>query len=90
MNEKSKKELLSQPRIMPVYAIRDTVADEYAQPFCAPNDAVAIRNFRNSIERQQVEPSEFSLARLAVFNFGTGELVTEPRPQIIEVYDTKE
>lgn len=85
-----KEKLLSQPRIMPLYSIRDTVAEEYAPLFSAPNDAVAIRNFRNSIERQQVEPTEFTLSRFGVMNFGTGEIVLEPRPIIINIYDTKE
>lgn len=66
---------------MKLYSVYDETAKEFAQPFVAVNDDVAIRNFRYSCSRL----SEFIVADLVLwligeFNEVDGSLVKGSKP----------
>lgn len=57
---------------MNLYVIHDRVAQESGPVFEAKNDAVAVRNMRNTLlENQAAKPLEFALLRVGTINHET-------------------
>jgi len=69
-----------------IYSVYDTKSNVYAQPFYAPNRAVALRHFNGAKEDEQSiiskYPGDFVLYELGVFddNAGTIQISTNPQP----------
>lgn len=61
-----------------VYAIHDSKAQAYLQPFFSPTHAVAFRNLENAMRNPQSPfaqfPGDFTLFRIASFEDTTGIL----------------
>lgn len=76
---------------MKVFAIRDSKAGAYLQPFYAPNVAVAIRLVALSGENNNSllykYPSDFELFQIGSFDELTGILEGEPHVAIGKVVD---
>lgn len=66
-----------------LYSIVDTVAEEYGPLFQAKNDGVAIRNFKQFLSKNQVDPSEAELWYIADYDSETGKLF-DGSPGVIE------
>jgi hypothetical protein len=56
----------------PIYVVRDIKADYGLQPFCAPNDAVAMRMLSGSIQNKETDlgryPEDFELHRIGMYD----------------------
>lgn len=64
-----------------MYSIYDTAAKAYLPPFILPEDAMAVRAFKdccNSKDHQfNKNPADFTLMRIACFNDGDASLTVE-------------
>lgn len=67
--------------ILKLYAIVDTVAEEYGPLFQAKNDGVAIRNFQALLHEKKADPSEMQLWYIADYNTENGILSDGATPQ---------
>lgn len=67
-----------------VYAVFDRVAEEAMPCFCAKNDGVAVRGFRQGM-RDARRPDEYQLFYVGTFDDVKMRLVGEERPQQVEV-----
>lgn len=58
---------------MKIYVVYDKIADTYSEPFCAPADAVAIRNFRFTMTKyDDFFVKDFELYLIGQFDNTTG------------------
>lgn len=53
--------------IYKIYSVRDNLSEEYAPPFVSKNDAVAVRQYRDLIRSQKLNPDEFGLYFLGTY-----------------------
>lgn len=64
-----------------IYSIKDTKLGKFAQPFNAPNDAIAKRMLNSTIKAGGNNiadyPEDFQLFKLGQYDEETGELTTE-------------
>ncbi|QCS36152.1 nonstructural protein [Capybara microvirus Cap1_SP_141] len=71
--------------IKSIYCIRD-VAIGYCDPFCALNDKVAIRDFRNAINLPNtpynLNPKDYDLMCVASIDLDSGTVVAQ-QPQLV-------
>lgn len=56
-----------------LYVIRDKLADRVADPFTAPNNAVAFRGFRQAMQRV-IDPESFELIKLGYMSIHDGKI----------------
>lgn len=72
---------------MPIYSIKDFVAGEFGPIFQAKNDQVAMRQWGNLIESQQIKnQSEYGLFRLGTYDCESGIITSE----VVEVHAVPE
>lgn len=69
---------------MQAYAVYDRKAESYAQPFFAPNHAVAIRNFEGAVRsgnsQLSTHPEDFSLWHLGEYDDEQGRFQNLQNP----------
>lgn len=72
-----------------LFAIHDSVAQQYAPPFVMPNDGTAVRTFvglcTDPDSRISKNPSDFDLYELGVFDDETCELVVLAAPCLLKL-----
>lgn len=68
---------------MKMYVIYDILANEYSLPFCAKNDAVALRMFKNSII--QVEEADKKDYELIYVAYVEGSVVNGVASRLVEL-----
>ena len=68
---------------MNLYVIRDLVADECGPVFEANNDAVAVRNFKNLLQKDGVYPEDYELLLVGNINRKIGEVYGEQAPVLV-------
>lgn len=68
--------------ILQMYNVKDKVSEEFAPPFVAKNDAVALRQFNNLINN--LNPQDYSLYHIGQYDSDTG-LITVTLPEKIGV-----
>lgn len=65
-----------------LYAVYDSKAVVFSQPFQAPNEHVAARDFARAVNDPQSDlfhsPADFSLVAVGTFNDDTGVLESKP------------
>lgn len=70
--------------LVEVFAVYDSKARNYGQPFFCINPAIAIRAFQSTVESPESQlhkyPEDFSLFHLASFNDETGEFTARTNP----------
>lgn len=70
-----------------MYAIRDSKAEAYAQPFFMQNDQIAVRAFMATIEDPNSKcnkyPNDFSLYRIGDWDDNTGGLTCPLEPKFL-------
>lgn len=72
-------------KITCVYAIYDKVAEQYGPPYIAINDGVAMRAYRQEVDKMPpYAVRDYSLVKLGVFNQDTG-LITGSELVTIEI-----
>lgn len=83
---------MSEKRInLGIYSIRDKVVDIFGLPFCAENDAVALRHFATCyIHLDDNVISDLSIVELAQFDPDTGEVHGYDKGSFREVYNGSE
>lgn len=59
---------------MRIYSIRDTVAEEFGPVFTCKNDNVALRNFAQVIEKNNLKKDEFVCYCLGTVDYETGKV----------------
>lgn len=67
-----------------IYAIRDDLEENFGGLFCATNDAVALRQFRQLLSSDK----SFHLCRFGVYNTDTGYIQLQDSPS--EVNDVQQ
>lgn len=66
---------------MRLYSIFDRIAEEFGPVFEAKNDSVAIRNWRNTLERAEgVREDEYRLYWIGTIDHSTGKIVPTDIP----------
>lgn len=79
-----------------VMSVRDRAANIYGQPFFVASTGVAIRGFRDEINRQAdgnmlyAHPEDFDLFSLGEFDDNSGEFIVESPQQVMIGKDCKE
>lgn len=70
-----------------MYTIRDKVAEAGGYPFCSRNNGTAARAFRDFIQKQNamIDPNDFELLQLGIWDEETCVLSTTSQPIKIEV-----
>lgn len=63
---------------MNVYVLHDVLAEESGPLFEAKNDAVAVRQVVNDMDKIRLKMSEFLLVCIGSFNHGTNEMIVDP------------
>ena len=71
-----------------MYVIYDKVAKEGSLPFCAKNDAVAWRQFKNLVDENAKNTDEYELMSLGIYDNDPVSLDGFDRPET--VYANKE
>ncbi|WNK13202.1 MAG: nonstructural protein [Microvirus sp.] len=72
-----------------LYAIKDTVGEEFGPIFGAKNDATAYRSFAQTMADNKY-PQEFLLHSVGTYNTETGIIEAFPQPQTLKVIDMTE
>lgn len=66
--------------ILQMYNVKDKISEEFAPPFVAKNDAVALRQFNHLINN--LNPQDYSLYHIGQYDSDTG-LITVTLPEKI-------
>lgn len=66
-----------------LYSIRDTISEIFNKPFCANNDASAIRAFANAMA-ENPDKDDFNLYYLGEYYDQSGEIVPH---EVIRIYN---
>lgn len=74
-----------------MYMVSDLAAAAHGDPRFAPTDAVAIRQFEESVKapgsRYSFHPEDYALVRVGRIDLRTGELLPEPRRFVVSAED---
>lgn len=77
---------------MNMYSIWDRKAQTYNQLFCAPNDAVAMRQITQVCMDESTDlartPEDFELHQLGMWETASGQIETPPEPLLVIHVDT--
>lgn len=57
-----------------MYALRDSIAEDFSSPVLLKNDNLARRFFWRSVQSAQVKADEMRLYKLGVYDVETGEI----------------
>lgn len=69
---------------MELYSIKDTVSGSFSFPMGLKNQNVAIRYFRNFLDKIDFPHADYQLFKLGVMNEESGEIFTEGCPLFVE------
>lgn len=70
-------------------AVRDSAADSYMNPFFSTSTGIAIRSFRDEVNRKAegntlaAHPSDFELYQLGYFDPGDGSFEVMAKPHLL-------
>lgn len=72
--------------ITQLYAVYDSAAKTYGQPFCAQNRQIAVRSFRMLVNDESSlvnkSPLDFALYQVGTFNDETAD-ITSTQPELV-------
>lgn len=60
--------------IVNLYAVFDSVSEEFGQPFCCKNDKLALKGFKKFLEGKNFEEDDLSLFYIGSYNTDSGAL----------------
>lgn len=77
-------------------AVRDSAANAYNRPFFVPSTGLAVRSFRDEVNRADAQnpmfahPQDFELWLIGVFDEENGQLEGCPHERLARAQDVKE